>query len=110
MVIHVVEVHEPKAKINSLSPDFIVFALIWKAQKEKEDLYFNRIKKSLNGIVSGVTISKSLDRLFDLGLLNAKWTKVDGKRWGRVYTVTGEGSGLAKKIHDFVQDELPDIE
>ena len=101
---------KPLNKIDSLSADFKVFALIWKAHLEGKKLYFNKIKKSLNGIVSPVTISKSLDRLFDLGLLNAKWDKNDGNRWGRVYNVTREGFGLAKKIHDFVKDELPDIE
>ena len=101
---------KPIDKISTLSADFKVLALIYKAQLDGKKLYFNKIKRALDTIVSPVTISKSLDRLFDLGLLNAKWDKIGDGRWGRVYDVTGEGSGLAKKIYDFVKDELPDID
>lgn len=94
------------SKMDIISQDFITFALIRKGNIEKQPYYHKKLVKKLKGIISPNRISVALDRLFDLGLINANWEKVDKIHWARTYYVAGEGTRLADEILEYIKEEL----
>jgi len=92
-----------------LSNEFKVLGLIFASEKANISLYQKTIAKRLKGHVSPNTVTQSINRLFDLGLVNAQWTKIDGSRWARVYSVTGEGTSLAESIYSHSKDEFDSL-
>ncbi len=49
--------------------------------------------------MSKATVSKTIDRLFDLGIIDGKWERVDSK-WTRIFKVAGEAEDLVKKVYE----------
>lgn len=92
-------------KQDILSNDLMVCREIYKGINiDKKPMYFTELVKRLEGRVSRVTIKKSIDILFDLGIVNAKWEKIDNK-WIRIYGISGEAEAFIKNIYDETKDE-----
>lgn len=88
-----------------LSKDLEVALEVYESDKEKDEkIYLSKLVEQLKGRVSRATISKSLDRLFDLGILNAQWEKSEGK-WVRVFYVTGEATEFLKDMYNAVKED-----
>jgi len=87
-----------------LSNDFLVCTKIYEFNKIKEeDIWFSKLVKSMKGGPSQSTISKSIDRLFDRGMIDGDWKKVDG-RWTRTFKITGEFEGFVKGLYDVTEE------
>ena len=84
-----------------LSNEMIVGLEILKSQQANERIYFSKLVEKLEGRISRNTISKSLDKLFDLGMVNAKWTKSNGN-WIRELIISGESKKFFKDLYDEV--------
>lgn len=82
-----------------LSNDLKICTVVYEYDRVKgEKVWFSKLVKILEGDMSRVTISKSLDKLFDLGMVDGNWEKVEGK-WTRTFTVAGESEDLIKNIY-----------
>jgi len=86
-----------------LSNDFLVCTKIYEFNKNKEDVWFSKLVKSMNGSPSQSTISKSIDKLFDRGMIDGNWKKVDG-RWTRTFKITGEFEGFVKGLYEVTEE------
>jgi DNA-binding PadR family transcriptional regulator len=92
-------------KSELLSKDLEVALEVYKYDKIRgEPIYLNKLVESLKERVSRGTISKALDRLFDLGILNAKWKKVNSK-WVRVFYIAGEAEEFLEDVYKHVKEE-----
>ena len=67
---------------SKLSKRNMVLIKVRETEKENsgEGVGFNELVELLKGNVSRATVSKALDSLFDMGMLNAEW-KVEGGKW-----------------------------
>ena len=81
-----------------LSPDLKVACKIYECETKKEEIWFSKLVDALEGDVSRTTISKSIDKLFDLGIIDGEWKKVK-TRWYRVFKIAGEASVFIKNIY-----------
>lgn len=91
-------------RADTISPDLMVLAKIYSGRDENEAYYHKKLVETLGDKISPNRISGALDRLFDLGLINAKWIKTESGHWARTYEVTGEGTKIAKEIYDFLKE------
>ena len=66
-------------------------------------IYFSKLVQELEGRVSRNRISQALDRLFDNGIITAKFKKVN-KKWARVYRISGEFEDFIESIHKDLED------
>lgn len=87
------------SKEEVLSKDFQVCLKIYEFNHKGEDIWFSKLVREMEGMSAQSTISKSLDRLFDLGMIDGEWTTVDG-RWTRTLKVTGEFTGFVDSLYN----------
>jgi DNA-binding transcriptional ArsR family regulator len=88
-----------------LSNDFQVCVEIYDySNVKKEKIWFSKLVKVMSGDLSSSTISKSIDRLFDLGMIDGDWEKVEG-RWTRTFRISGEAEGFVKSLYDVTQSK-----
>ena len=67
-------------KVDILSKDLEVTLEIFETSKiKKDEIYFSKLVRILDGRVSKNRISQSLDRLFDLGIITTEYKKVNKK-------------------------------
>lgn len=90
--------------INTLSPDFIVLAVMYEGQINDNKYNFTEIVEKLNGLIPKNRVSSAEDRLFDLGIINTQYGKKDGK-FSKRYTVLGESELMAREILEFLDGE-----
>ncbi len=82
-----------------LSNDLKICSVIYEYEHVKhEKIWFSKLVGILEGEISRATVSKTLDKLFDLGMIDGTWEKVEGK-WTRVFRVTGEAEELIRTIY-----------
>ena len=74
---------------------------IYDAQIKGKKPYFSWLVGELGGKVSRRTISKSLDELFDAGMLNSQWEDVNG-RPVKVLIIATEFEEVFKKLHELI--------
>lgn len=86
-----------------LSNDFLVCTKIYEFNKNNEDIWFSKLVKSMNGSPSQSTISKSIDKLFDRGMIDGDWKKVEG-RWTRTFKITSEFEGFVKGLYEVTEE------
>ena len=84
-------------KWDMLSLDLKICMKIYDLERKKEKVWLGKLVRILSNDASKVTISKTVDRLFDLGIVDGKWEEVEGK-WTRVLTVAGEAEGFIKSV------------
>ena len=85
-------------KSNSkLSADFLVFVKIYEYNLKNEPIWFSKLRHVLEGKVENV--SRYLDRLCDVGMIETQWDMFDGK-WTRCFNVTDEMEPLAKVLYN----------
>ena len=93
-----------RQKEQVLSNDFQVCTKIYEFNKNSEDIWYSKLVKVMNGSMSQSTISKSLDRLFDRGMIDGDWKKVDGNRWTRTFKITDEFEGFIKGLYEVTEE------
>lgn len=81
-----------------LSTDLKICHAILDAEEKESKTWFSKLVRTLEKDASRATISKSIDKLFDLGMIDGNWEKVDGK-WTRTFTITGEARDFIKKMY-----------
>lgn len=82
-----------------LSNDLKICSVIYENEHEiHEKVWFSKLVEILAGEMSRATVSKTLDKLSDLGMIDGTWEKVDGK-WTRVFTITDEAVDMIRTIH-----------
>ena len=88
-------------KEGMLSKELMVATAIYRISKLDGDVvYYSKLVKHLEGKLSTATIKKSLDILFDLGMVFAEWKKhPDTGRWVRALTIAGESSEFIERIY-----------
>ncbi|MCJ7572583.1 MAG: hypothetical protein MUO82_12050 [Candidatus Thermoplasmatota archaeon] len=87
-------------KWELLSPELKVCSVIYEFTKiKKEKIWFSKIVKILDKDVSRSTISKGLDKLFDLGIIDGNWEKAE-RKWTRVFNIAGEANDFVKSIYE----------
>ena len=92
-------------KSKVLSNDFVVCRTIYEFSEIKgEKVWYSKLTKILDGSISPATISRSLDKLFDLGMIDGNWEKVDA-HWARTFKITGEVKGFIKSIYELTSSE-----
>ena len=82
-----------------LSNDLKVAVEIYKSEHEEKPTYFSELAKRMEGDVSRMSISNSVDKLFDLGMINAKWEKRNG-RWVRQFYISGEAEEFIRALYE----------
>ena len=69
-------------------PDDIEVAVaIYRYYLKGESVWFSKLVKDLEGRMSRDTISKNIDQLFDLGIINSNWIKDDDGKWVRTFSI-----------------------
>jgi DNA-binding transcriptional ArsR family regulator len=84
---------------QQLSKRNLILITIRKEEKTNDNagLGFNELVLKLKGKVSRATISKGLDSLFDMGMLDSTWKKNDSK-WQKMITVANETRALVDEM------------
>lgn len=90
-----------------LSNDFLVCTKIYEFNSKDEKIWFSKLVKTLNGTMSQSTISKCIDRLFDRGMIDGTWEKVED-RWTRTFNITGEFKGFVQGLYDATEEFADD--
>ncbi|NOR47059.1 MAG: hypothetical protein GQ533_03295 [Methanosarcinaceae archaeon] len=89
-------------KTDILGKDLEVALQIFDSSNvHKDEIYFSKLVRILDGRVSRNRISQALDRLFDNGILTAEFKKIN-KKWARVYQISGEAEGFIESIYSEV--------
>lgn len=65
---------------------------------EKKPIYFSKLTELLEGKISRSTISKIIDKLFDLGMISAQWENQNG--WIRSLYISGEYKEFFKNLYE----------
>ncbi len=96
---------EKKRKIDLLSNELRIGVEIFRANEErKEAIYFTSLTERMKDVMSRSTVSKSIDILFDLGMLRADWEMVEGT-WARTLKIANEAKSFFKKLSDEVEKD-----
>ena len=90
-------------KEQVLSNDFLVCTKIYEFNKKDEDIWFSKLVRSMKGGPSQSAISRSIDRLFDRGMIDGDWKKAEG-RWTRTFKITGGSEGFVKGLYDVTEE------
>ena len=90
-------------KLELLSTELLVARTIFaaRATRDPEPMYFNRLAEILSkdGLASRATVSKSLDMLFDQGIVKADWQKRSDGKYVRSLTIAGEAQKFIEAIY-----------
>ena len=81
---------------NKLSSDFIVFLKIYEYNLKNELIWFSKLRHALEGEVENV--SKYLDYLCDIGMIEFHWEQIEGK-WTRCFKIIDEMEPFAKVLY-----------
>ncbi len=82
-----------------LSNDLKICYVIREYREKKEGIYFTKLVEELKDYMSRSTVSKTLNKLFDLGIIDGNWEKVNDK-WTRTFKIAGEAEYIIDKIYD----------
>ncbi len=85
-----------------LSNDLKICVSIYEHDKVLGDkTWLSKLVRELEGEMSRMTISKTLDKLFDLGIIDGHWERTEGK-WTRVFQIAGESEDFVRGIYEKV--------
>lgn len=66
---------------------------------KKEPVWFTKLVESLKDILSRGQVSRSLDKLYDLGLINMQYQKFDNT-WTCTITVSSIAKAFAREMYE----------
>jgi len=69
----------------------------------KEPVHFNSLVARLKDVMARATVSRSLDMLFDQGVVKAEWVQRADGRHVRQLSIAGENQEFVKRIYEKVQ-------
>ena len=87
-----------------ISPDFIALGLLWKAQKDGNNLCLTELANKMKSVCDKMRVMSAQDRLYDLGLINTKWSKKDGKHM-QIIIVDGVATKIANEILNYMIEQ-----
>jgi len=89
-------------KSDALSTDMKVAAEIYKFNEmPKQRIWFTKLVKSLEPKkISKTTIARSLDKLFDWGIVKAEYGETETGRAGRLLYITNETKDTIKAVYE----------
>lgn len=91
------------SKEQVFSNDFLVCLKIFEFNQKDEKIWFSKLIKEMNGMLAQSTISKSLDKLSDMGMIEGEWEHADGC-WMRTLKVTNESIGFVKGLYNVCKE------
>lgn len=95
---HVVEMQRNEL----LKDDFRVMLQVFDtSNKNKGHMTLSKLFKIFDGRIDREVVSQSIDRLFDEGILSAKYEKMNNK-WVRIYFIAGEAEGFVESVYQKV--------
>ena len=83
-----------------LSNEFKVACEIYKADVQKEHIWFTRLVERLEPNVSKNTISDSLDTLSDWGIIKGEYSRIDTDQFGVLFQIHNEHKDRIKEIYE----------
>ncbi len=95
-------------KEKLLSKELLVASEIYRLSEiENEEVYFSKLVDILSEKrkASSATINKSMDILFDLGMIYAEWGKLKNGRWARILRIAGESKEFIKGIYKEIYEK-----
>jgi hypothetical protein len=97
---------EPKVKWSDISIDFKIVCRLYEfTENRKEQVLFTRLVDSFVGELSRSEISKSLDKMYDLGMINGEYQKTPDKMYSYCYFLEDEVDDFAKTIFENTQEK-----
>jgi hypothetical protein len=83
-----------------LTKEFEIACRIHDYTERGEMVWFTKLVDDLDGKMSRVTVSKYIDILFDLGMINGEWKQTEDGKMVRAFTIAGEAKKLVKNISE----------
>ncbi len=83
------------------SDDLQVCLRIYEFNRRNEKIWFKKLVEEMDGVPTGPVISRSLDKLFDRGMIDGEWENVDGC-WTRTLKVTDGSVGFIRGLYNIV--------
>jgi hypothetical protein len=83
---------------NSLVSEWKIFYIIKKHEMKNEDVTYAMIKEELKDDLTHNQLNKTINKMLDLGFINAEWVKdsfIEGNTPTRVFTVNSEYQDIA---------------
>jgi hypothetical protein len=86
-----------------IKPDLNMMLIIYKHEQVNDSIWFSKLVEEIK--LPRVEVSKLEDKLYDLGLLNMKYEKVENK-WTNCYHIEDEAKYLLEQLarHVVVED------
>ena len=85
-----------------LSPELKVSVGIFRLKEQGRVPYFSSLKDELK--MDSETLHGALDRLIDIGAIDANWEKTDGK-WVREFYLKNPNEEFIRKLDENLEDE-----
>ena len=82
---------------NELSVDLKMCVVIYKENQAGRKVWMSRLVELLKNDADRMTVSKNEDRLYDLGIINMGYERVDGK-WTNCLSLGPEANGFVKNV------------
>lgn len=90
-----------KPKSDLLSHDMKVAAEIYRFNEiRKKPIWFTELSESLEPDVSKSAVARSLDKLFDWGIVKAEYGETGTGRAGRLLYITNETKDTIKAVYE----------
>jgi len=94
---------------KDLATDMKISILIRGFNRRKEEIWFSKLIELLDGKISKREISETIDKLYDLGFIDAEWKKVDEK-WTRVFSIAPQAKDLIDSVSKYSGYNLEQLE
>ena len=83
-----------------LTKEFEIACRILDHTEKNETVWFTKLADDLDGVMSRVTVSRYIDILFDLGIINGEWKRNEEGKMVRAFSIAGEAKTLVKAIYE----------
>lgn len=89
-----------KERKSPLSNDFKVAAEIYHCQINGQLVWYTKLVSLLEGEISKNTVSKSLDTLFDWGIVKSEYGETENGRAGKLLMITNESEPIIRDLYN----------
>jgi hypothetical protein len=94
------EILDKRPKEEDCSVDFRVLAKLYEyIEIKKQQIWFSKLVSCFEGKIPKVEISKSEDKLYDLGIIDKKYQRAEGL-WTSCYIIEDEAMDFAKTLYE----------